>query len=73
MKTRKDITEQDLAKSGLFTDPDEIKFARVFLNLPTAGKKDSATRKWYNCLGDTKRTKLSESVNEKISQILRAE
>lgn len=64
-----DINEKVLVKSGLFTN-EEIKFARVYLNLPSAGRKGSATKNWFSYLGVYKHEKLSNSVNEKIDRIL---
>lgn len=64
-----EITEKILAKSGLFST-EEMKFARVYLRLPTAGGKNSSTRKWYNDLSGRKFQELSESVSEKIKQLL---
>jgi len=64
-----DITESVLVKSGLFTE-EELKFARVILNLKSAGGENSSTRKWFRSLGARKNERLNLAVNKKISQIL---
>lgn len=64
-----DIDERALVKSKLFTG-EEMKFVRVHLNLPSAGKEGSTTRNWFGSLGMAKHERLLTSVDKKIDKML---
>ena len=64
-----DINERILAKSELFTG-EEMKFARVHLNLPSAGGKNSTTRNWFRSLSRNNHERLLSSVDKKIEKIV---
>ena len=64
-----DIDERALAKSKLFTG-EEMKFARVHLKLPSAGKEGSTTRNWFGSLGMARHERLLTSVDKKIDKML---